>query len=449
MNDNDNLDEVGRAYRDNEIRIGGHGEGTYITVKSIEGAPGIKAQPTDLNRMTMAQWVKHGENVWANFPLYVDTMRRYLEGRYSLGPGAIDDSMMNELVNWRGALLVASTMPPDSYAGLDIRGVSMAAYDLAELMPGIKYLTQADLNFLTLQDVKGAKHRGLYLQGTGGPDITQEVGLLETAAESDVFEALTVATATADVRGDPREISLAALVKRYREGAEAQALMRAFQAQLIAEAEPHKARVITGAYVLDRVPFPQLDAYISYDNLRLVIGPRGIFFSIVKTDEAGESYYVTSYWAPDSPPVLLDPVLYPMISVVLAGVWRDACVIREKWYTERARNLYHYSKTQLRRKVAPLILPRQVSRVSWASDVERVSIAHTMHTVRGHYRRLAEGWKQGDKAADMARHYGYPEPPAGYTFVIPHTRGEGAAEAEGPARRVICRGLMSVKVSLS
>jgi hypothetical protein len=73
----------------------------------------------------------------------------------------------------------------------------------------------------------------------------------------------------------------------------------------------------------------------------------------------------------------------------------------------------------------------------WSTSEERERMVRVAHAVRGHLRRLPEGWKRSAEAEQMAADFGVVLP-EGHTFVRPHVT---SGEALPDARPVIARGL--------
>ena len=82
----------------------------------------------------------------------------------------------------------------------------------------------------------------------------------------------------------------------------------------------------------------------------------------------------------------------------------------------------------------------------WGEPEVRRRLAKAAHTVRGHLRRLPEGWKASSEARRFAEGFGLVVPD-GFTFVRPHVRGgreKGRAEAIPPEPEAVARGLASL-----
>lgn len=219
-------------------------------------------------------------------------------------------------------------------------------------------------------------------------------------------------------------------------------LATAFKAQLVNEASGHIPFV--GDLIMQHEPIPAIDALIQWDSLRLMIRPYGIWATFV-----GKSGVMPIYWQPDRHTIrtLTGGIIAYVADVVLAGIWRDACIVRESTWHERTQ--YHprpLKKSQ--RHNNPVVLPRTVYNVQWGASVEeRDTIIRATHSVRPHYRYLGDDRKATGDALATADDYGMPHPPTGYTFVRPHVRGSGEMQNDA-IKRVICRGLKTVKIAL-
>ena len=82
----------------------------------------------------------------------------------------------------------------------------------------------------------------------------------------------------------------------------------------------------------------------------------------------------------------------------------------------------------------------------WEEPEARRRLARAAHAVRGHLRRLPEGWKAHPGTLRLAEGFGVVVP-EGFTFVRPHIRGgreKGRAEAIPPEPEAVARGLASL-----
>lgn len=232
---------------------------------------------------------------------------------------------------------------------------------------------------------------------------------------------------------------------------ESMRLAIAFRHDMEREAQPHRRNIASGAYVLMREPLPKLDALIVYDYLRLVITPHGIGASIVQ-----ESNYIPFWWSPEretnTSQVWVPADVRFALDVLLASIWRDACIVKESAFPENrsAGRGYKSSGKKAKSSKSNIVrLPRVVYKSTWGGNDDREiveSIAKRAHTVRGHYRYIRDEYNSPDEAKNTALDHGYAPPPTNYTFVRPHQRGTG--EAMPSVRRVICRGLQVAKTVL-
>ena len=303
------------------------------------------------------------------------------------------------IYNWRGLDLLHTRshfmrVKDNGYAQTDL----LAALDAAQ-RSGI--LSQEALDFVTLRDITTAA--------------------LETAIPS--------------ANGDPFEYDV-----------EHVNLMYAFRNQVVAEAASHRYQVATGYYVLERPELPIIDSELVYETLRLAITPKGILGAFVQGDE-----YAPFWWTPEGTntvQVWVFPRVAFAVDLILACVWRDACIVREAWRTERRGVKGAMPRSRIKHTSSVMLLPRVIYKSRWGtSDADRESatdIARRAHTVRGFYRRMPDGW-QAHEAVNRAAEWTYPPPPDGYTFVAPHQRGIG--EVKSPVRRVVCRGLQVAALS--
>jgi hypothetical protein len=133
--------------------------------------------------------------------------------------------------------------------------------------------------------------------------------------------------------------------------------------------------------------------------------------------------------------------------VLLAGIWRDACIVHERTWHDTRPYIPRPVKKSVRHK-NPVTLPRTIKTGKWgASADEHGVITRATHSVRPHYRALGDNRHASDDAFANAHAYGMPYPPQGFTFVRPHVRGTGESNYEA-IQRVICLGLKTVKIAL-
>lgn len=132
----------------------------------------------------------------------------------------------------------------------------------------------------------------------------------------------------------------------------------------------------------------------------------------------------------------------PLVHLLLAVAWRDLTVAGEeatpRRRRERPREPAHTGSPRIPRprplpaRPCPAVTGERV----WAGARERRIIRQQAALVRGHLRRLPEGWSPSARAREAARDYGIVLP-GGHTFVRPHARG-------GQGTGVTARGLASL-----
>jgi hypothetical protein len=284
---------------------------------------------------------------------------------------------------------------------------------VSTLAAGGESLTQETLNFLTLSDVPQAKYQ-----------------MVKAYDDSDTW-------ATTDQDEFQR-----ATVQEFQIDSESKALTEAFIKQMTDEAEPYQPGIVLGSFVMERTPLSYLDSLIDYDTLRLVTSPVGIFGSLVKG-----ANYLTFFWSPEIATTWsLGAKPAWAVNTMMACIWRDACIVKHKMMSERQRGGYHRTAKKQKRQNPKLILPRTIRHCAWGPDEERERISRSAHAVRAFYRQLPDNQAASDAAIFAANEYGYPEPPVGFTFVRPHTRGGQASETE--AMPVVCLGLQVANLAL-
>lgn len=233
------------------------------------------------------------------------------------------------------------------------------------------------------------------------------------------------------------------------------ALAYAFTDKLLAEAAEAGNRPTIGMFHLDRVPLAYLDERLNYESIRLVIKPEMIYATFC----APGGVAIPAIWGPeDTSSWMYGDVLGHAISILLAGIWRDACVVKEKWL-ERDRPLQRKGSTKKygREYGKRVYLPRTIYRARWGQKHERDRIARRRHDVDGFYRPLKmprpqteDEVERSHAAIERAELWGDTPPPTGYTYVAPHGRGRSEEQtqqdkADGPRqRKIICRGLSTV-----
>ncbi len=181
--------------------------------------------------------------------------------------------------------------------------------------------------------------------------------------------------------------------------------------------------------------------------------PEGLWFLPICRGQVSAGYW----WTPEMHRTTLvagqATRLSALLEVTAAALWRDLCVAGET--VIRPRN---GSGRGLPRPPAALTAPVQPGRPAvrvlparrivltgpreWGAAAEREVIARQAHGVRGHLRTLHAGWSASADARRIAEEFSIPVPD-GYTFVRPHTRGEGESAGQ-PNVVVQARGLATV-----
>jgi hypothetical protein len=316
------------------------------------------------------------------------------------------------------AVRIAREMPPKTWRGLDVRHVQDGAFEaLASLDAASGLLSQEVFDFLTFRDRPGAKC-----------DVGVPLGLVHIKPDN------TVSISVDRMLGLDVEQSRLAL---------------AFADTLVQEAEPHRHRLPIGTYIMEPVRIDAIDRDLIWDALRIVLSPTGILASFVSESEG---FYAPVFWTPEgvtTAQVHTSATAAIAITVMLSALWRDACVVKEEWREQQARRPLEMKRASSSGKPKPgaLVLPRKIVHIRWSQRAEREYIERRAHGVRGFYRALTVSETAPAEAADRAQQFGYPPPPIGYTFVRPHTRGRGDGDHE-PVRRIVCRGLQSLKIAL-
>lgn len=191
----------------------------------------------------------------------------------------------------------------------------------------------------------------------------------------------------------------------------------------------------TGAYLLDKVPLDLIDSTIVYQQLRLVFVPSGICVSVID-----EGQYVTFFWSPSG--FNTSQIWFPLstafgFDVMLACLWRDAHILREKWATARPKTSHSQPKKSGQvDQQGRVTLPRVIYQGDWKSGLADKSDGNVVrpHPVRGSYRYIGDHFP--DLAAILrARDYDYADPPEGFTFVSPYKRG-GTSVSSGEVKIV-------------
>lgn len=321
--------------------------------------------------------------------------------------------------------LVTAREWKERWHGLNLKHIpaQLRLWVLSKLtFPGAKpYLTQEVLNFVTLADkpgrVLGLRTRVFELNPHAAYEATaQGIKLMNS---SEIRNKIITAYSL-----DEREVKLAI----------------SFRDQLLEEARPFEKKVFTGTLVMDKIPLAHLDEHLDYDYLRLVIVPTGIFCTPVKDDGYCYNPFFWTAAGRTHIPFLNSAQVDLSLDVLMAGIWRDACVVQKRFIQDR---VYKDPRPRSGKKSGTVILPRVIREVAWADERERTGITHAAHTVRPHYRELPPTWNTSERAAEKAGEFGWPTPPEGFTFIPPHIRGRGEA-AIPDYRKVVCRGLLTV-----
>jgi hypothetical protein len=227
-------------------------------------------------------------------------------------------------------------------------------------------------------------------------------------------------------------------------------------ASLLREAEKKAVYVPSGQFVVSLPDGYPLRRDWGVSGLRVYAAPDHLW--VMTLDEDGQTS--TSFrWAPGEPLSrwVVSELAEPVVDVTMAALWRDLrCAGSEAVPTpsgarrrQRRRETKEtsrpHSKRQ-RRTVRHLPRPRRIAlggERNWGDRVDRETIERRAHGVRGHLRRLRDGWAASDDAKTLARSYGITLPD-GHTFVRPHVRGGKDAEAPAGEVVVVAQGLATV-----
>lgn len=337
----------------------------------------------------------------------------------------ITDSLLayTQDTSLRSRIIEVSNATYKTWRGLDVRhliqqqGVEYRQFDVfSALDAATPYLTQEMFDFITLRDVPKAN--------------------LDCALNATQFAE-----------------SAGSVQAWFGEDEDTIRLVSAFRQQMVDNAAAFRNQIAIGAYIMQREPLPRLDELLIYEQLRLLITPAGIAVSIVR-----ETEYVPFWWTPDginTSLVWLPASIHFAIDVLLACIWHDACVVQMATFNPQKRRGFTRRSAggspPPQHKSSIVRLPRIIYETQWGSPTDREQvdrISRQAHTVRGHYRLLADGREASEDAKQNASDHLYPEPPPGFTFVKPHIRGEGEPAQHSPLR-VICKGLQVAKTVLS
>ena len=370
-----------------------------------------------------------GEQAWSAPHVIADKFRVLATARNK----SVRREILDELA--KTSLLLVANSERTEWRGIDLSIVppDQRLYSLLLLDDPHISLTQEVYNFLCGADIQDRR------LAYGSSDVDVELWELPSGVSS----------------GPSRvaEAGIPPILKAFADNAiqemivdpKQRQLAEAFISTMINEAKPHETRMVIGAYEMNRVPLPALDALIEYDTIRLVFQPGGIFASLVK-----DNLFRPLFWSPQRTSAwLYGAKVGWAINVVASGIWRDACVVKHRFVTERSRRIYRGRRRPTKKQRAVTVLPRIIRHVAWADDAERSYIIRQAHTVKEHYRELPQGWRTGEQGRWSAREYGYPDPPPGWTFVRRHDRGGKVGERVIKPRRVVCQGLRIARMALS
>jgi hypothetical protein len=300
----------------------------------------------------------------------------------------------------------------NQWNGLDLNRVEpMSRYDVVSRSGWAwREMDQASFNFFTCSDLKDMEQGLHFKSGTEQPYFYSDLTVRITEDQERLAEAF---------------------VKQMTEEADAES--------------PIISKVPMGNYVLGKVALPLIDEYIEYSSIRLVITRSGLYVTIV-----GKSRFFNFAWYPHSHLGAWQAghKLGVLFNIFLSCLWRDCCVVQEKIVKQKVQLTSITPKKKRSKNYNYLILPRTVYKAEWAPDEQREIIARTAHGVRAHYRRLLDGAKASEGAAENAEMFGFPAPPDGYTFVQPHTRGDGEPLPTQP-KRIIAKGLHVARIALA
>lgn len=239
---------------------------------------------------------------------------------------------------------------------------------------------------------------------------------------------------TLDRRADQPTSSLAVIQRN-----QAQPVVAA----LLADAERNAVYAVTGAFTLELPNDYPLRSW-SISALRVYADANGLWIATIDTDG---SVGVSFQWQPHRPirPFCVDPRAEPLLQITLAALWRDLQVAGDAAIPHAGRST---NAPTSQRPTAPpashrrITLPRrQAQHINghrqWGSTADRESIRRAHH-VCGHLRRLTSAKEASDDSQARAQRHGIILP-AGFTFVRPHTRGQGHIEQRETI--VVARGL--------
>jgi hypothetical protein len=218
---------------------------------------------------------------------------------------------------------------------------------------------------------------------------------------------------------------------------------------LIEDAERNAVYSVSGAFVVELPNGYPLRAW-NVAALRVWADQDGLWVAMVGNDgKTGISFR----WQPRQMirQFCVAEQATGLLHATLAALWRDMQVAGEEALPQAGQPRSAGSASN----PAPqgpkrITLPRRrrssvlSGRRQWGNDQDR-EIIRAAHTVRGHLRHLASGWEASQGAERAASLHGLVLPD-GFTFVRPHTRGQGSA----PYRETVvaARGLNTVMTLL-
>jgi len=232
-------------------------------------------------------------------------------------------------------------------------------------------------------------------------------------------------------------------------------LARGITVGLLAEARDRAAYAPAGAFTLAppaEHPLaqvaPRLRVWLTAD--RLWCAPEG-----------RESTLGLVHWRPDRPWLGASPggPLAPLLEPLLAALWHDLHVAGPEVLPEirpsrpvppaapREANISTASPAPHSLTLPAARHVHVAGTRAWGEAAERERILRQAHGVRGHLRRLQQGWQVGDQAVSHAREFGLALP-LGFTFVRPHVRGGNATGAGVTPTPIRARGLATVMTLL-
>jgi hypothetical protein len=193
-------------------------------------------------------------------------------------------------------------------------------------------------------------------------------------------------------------------------------LCRGLAAALLREAQEQGVYIPNSAFVLALPTDYPLRAW-GVSGLRVWAYPDGLLVATVDDEgQIGASFgwrpgEALSGWA-------VSEQSEPLLTTMLAALWRDLCVAGEDAVPERRRSGQETgrwrrkpSRRAGKRAASGRTLPsgrsgRLRGRRQWGNDVEREAIQRQSHGVRGHLRRLQRGWQAGNRARSLALEFG-------------------------------------------